>query len=178
MSVPGIGAAQFAFSNDGTFVYVPGNTSGTGNAIFWMDRQGKTQPLRAAPDRYLNIRFSPDGRRLAVQINSKDNDVWVYDWERETMSRLTFDAGLDADPVWTPDGRRIAFGSFRGNQSGGPYGIYWLRADQSGEPQRLTQSQNNQRPRSWHPSGKFLAFQEGAVPRGQGQSPHHHGPAA
>ena len=163
MNSSGSGASEYAFSNTGALVYMAGVSSGGDLGIYWMDRQGHTEPLRAIPDRYLNIRFSPDGRRLAMQINARDNDIWVYEWERDTRSRLTVDPGVDADPVWTPDGQRIAFGSLRANQSGGPYGIYWLRADQSGEPQRLTESQNIQRPRSWHPTGKFLAFQEAPV---------------
>jgi serine/threonine-protein kinase len=62
--------------------------------------------------------------------------------------------------VWTPDGRRIAFNSDRDNS---PLNLYWQRSDGSGEAQRLTRSQHSQWPVSWHPSGKFLAFEEHLV---------------
>lgn len=62
--------------------------------------------------------------------------------------------------MWTPDGRRIAFNSDRDNS---PLNLYWQRSDGSGEAQRLTRSQHSQWPVSWHPSGKFLAFEEHLV---------------
>jgi Tol biopolymer transport system component len=77
------------------------------------------------------------------------------------LTRFTFDAAIDVDPVWTPDGRRLAFGSTRGN--GKAPNIYWQRADGNGEPQRLTTSEGIQLPSSWHPSGKFLAFTESTL---------------
>jgi serine/threonine-protein kinase len=146
------GGAQFAFSRDGTLVYQRGE--GRGTSIQWMDREGKTQPLGAAPGSYNTIRFSPDGQRLALG----GRDVWVYEWGRDTLSRVTFDPGWDGFPVWSPDGRRVAFVSLRADQAAG--NLYWQGADGTGEAERLTESKNLQLPTSWHPSGKFLAFQE------------------
>ncbi len=79
---PGNGGAQFAFSRDGTLVYQRGEGLLT-TPIQWMDREGKLQPLRATPGHYNNIRFSPDGERLALDILEGNNrDVWIYEWER------------------------------------------------------------------------------------------------
>ncbi len=154
---PDNAGAQFAFSRDGTLVYQRGE--GFATPIQWMDRKGKLQPLRAAPGVYNNIRFSPDGQRLALDIiEGKNWDLWVYEWERDTLSRLTFDPGVDRDPAWSPDGQRIAFSSTRGDQV--IRNLYWQRADGTGEAQRLTEGKSQQRATSWHPSGKFLAFQE------------------
>jgi serine/threonine-protein kinase len=72
------------------------------------------------------------------------------------MSRLTSKTGLDRNPVWTPDGRRITFDSNRE----GPFNIYWQRADGTGGEQRLTESKNVQYAWSWHSSGRFLAMGE------------------
>jgi serine/threonine-protein kinase len=83
--------------------------------------------------------------------------VWIYEWTRDTLTRLTFDPAIDQKPVWTPDGKRIVFASNRAN---GPTNLYWQRADGTGEVQRLTQSSNGQFPSSFHPSGKYLAFYE------------------
>ena len=120
----------------------------------WMDQDGKTSPLRAVSAVYDSIRLSPDGTRVAVEITDRQPDIWIYEWARDTLRRFTFD--LSSTAVWTPDGSRIAF---RSKRAGGD-NLYWQRADGTGEVQRLTESQNPQFPMSWHPGGKFLAFQE------------------
>ena len=73
-------------------------------------------------------------------------------------TRLTFDPAHDENPVWTPDGRHVVFTSLRGEN--GEHNLYWRPSDGSGEAGRLTESENWQRPSSWHPSGRFLAFLE------------------
>jgi serine/threonine-protein kinase len=156
-TTPGTGAVQLTFSRDGSFVYAPGTSDTGSSSIFWMRRDASTQPLRAAPATYRGgVRFSPDGGRLALSIVNQQSDIWVYDWGRDVLSRLTSHPSLDLDPVWTPDGRRITFRSARN----GVDNIYWQRADEAGEPQRLTESKIPQFPLAWHPSGKFLAFRE------------------
>jgi serine/threonine-protein kinase len=152
------GSAQFAVSASGTLVYVPGRSSGAGIPVHWIDREGKTTPLRATPANWFDLHFSPDGRRLAMAIIDGLSDVWVYDLARETLARLTKDPVNAAAPVWTPDGRRIVFASARADTS--TFNLYWQRADATGDAQRLTESTNQQYPGSWHPSGRFLAFYE------------------
>ena len=158
MSSPEIGGAQFAFSRNGTLVYLAGHSVGPGAPIHWMDREGRTTLLRAAPANWRNPAFSPDGQRLAMQINDgKQDDVWVYDWERDVLTRVTFDPSDENVPAWTPDGRRITFNS---SQAGGKRNLYWQRADGTGEAERLTESKHTQYSLGWHPSGRFLAFVE------------------
>jgi len=156
---PVTGGAQFAVTDNGTLVYLPGQSVSRDAPIAWMDREGKATSLRATPANWANPQFAPDGRRLAMYINDgKQSDVWVYDWARNALSRLTFDAADDSLAAWTPDGRRIAFSSTRADKS--TLNLYWQRSDGTGEIQRLTESKNNQLATSWHPSGKFLAFHE------------------
>jgi len=157
-AAPGFAGAHFASSDRGMLVFMPGRGIDVGGQIHWMDREGKTQPLRALPGRYLSIRFSPDGQKLAIDIlEGRQRDVWVYEWGRDTLSRLTFERALDSNAVWTPDGRRIAFASDRADRS--RWNLYWQRADGTGDAERLTESKNPQWPTSWHPAGKLLAFQ-------------------
>jgi len=158
-SNPSTGATQFAASDTGTIVYLPGQAISLDAPIHWMDRDGKTSPLRTTPANWSNPHFAPDGRRLAVDsTDGTQLDVWIYEWARDTLSRLTFDPANNAKPVWTPDGRRIVFGSTRADKS--TYNLYWQHADGTGDVQRLTNSKNAQSPASWHPSGKFLSFYE------------------
>ena len=162
----GDGGAQFAVSDTGTFVYLPGRSASGDTSIYWMDHTGKATPLRATAASWSNPRFSPDGRRLALDIGTGGAgvDVWVYEWARDTLTRLTFDPTQDRNPVWTPDGRRIVFASARGDKL--TSNLYWQRADGTGDVQRLTESKNLQYPSSWHSSGKFLAFYENSPQTG------------
>ena len=159
-SNPNGGSAQFAASETGTFVYLSrpiGSAPMGGAPIQWMDRAGRRTPLRATSTNWGNPHFSPDGTRLAVEINDgKQLAVWVYDWEHDRESQLTLNAAQNQKPVWTPDGRRIAFWSNRDVQQN----LYWQRADGTGDAQRLTNSPYPQSAASWHPGGRILAFQE------------------
>ena len=153
---PAVGVAQFSFSETGNLAYIAGGSGGENVSISWMDREGKFTPLRDTPGNYYNPAFSPDGKRLALEISDgKRNDIWVYEWERDTLARLTFAGETNSYPVWTPDGQRITYSS---QEKGGPLNLWWIRADGAGNPQRLTESKNVEYPRSWRPDGKVLAF--------------------
>jgi Tol biopolymer transport system component len=106
---------------------------------------------------WFNLLFAPDGRRLAMEIREASSDVWVYDWERDTLSRLTSDPIRATKPVWTPDGRRIVFSSPRADKV--TPNLYWQLVA-GGEAQRLTDSSYHQEAASWDPSGRYLAFEQ------------------
>ncbi len=148
------GRALFDYSLTGSAVYQRGGSDQTIRIIQWMDSSGKLTPLLAKPGFYFDPRFSPDGKRLALVINESGNDdIWVYDWQRDAMTRLTFDPQSDDSPVWTPDGRYIAYRS--------QDGIYLIRADGAGKPRRLTESKAaDQVPYSFTPDGKRLSFSD------------------
>jgi Tol biopolymer transport system component len=153
------GGAQFAISDGGTLVYLAGTDMAGVAPIRWLDRAGKTALLRSTASDWSNPSFSPDGRKLAMDIfDGSQSDVWIYEWERDTLSRLTFDPADDVRPIWTSDGRYITFGSRRGDKS--TMNLYWQPADGTGEVQRLTDTKNNQFPTSWHPKLPVLAFTE------------------
>jgi serine/threonine-protein kinase len=148
-----LGVAQFSFSRDGAFAYVPGGTNVGERTLLWVDRKGAPQPLPAPPRPYGVPRLSPDGQRLAVGIQSTGG-LWLYDLARGTLTRLT--ESRSNYPIWTPDGKRLTFLS----AVGGTIGLSWMLADGSGAPERLTTSENGQYPGSWSPDGQVLAFSE------------------
>jgi Tol biopolymer transport system component len=157
-AAPASGSAQLAVSAEGTLVYLPGATLSDARPLHWLTRDGKPSVLRATAAQWANARFSPDGQKLALEIfDGKQWEIWIYEWARDTLTQLTFDQGEDRFPVWTPDGRRIAFASDRGRT--GILNWYWVNADGTGEVTRLTDSPNSVRQGSWHPSGRFFAFQ-------------------
>jgi len=154
----GNGGAQFSFSETGNLVYVAGGSGSQNVSIYWMDREGKFTPLREAPGAYRNPAFSPDGKRLALDIDDgKRRDIWVYEWERDTLTRLTSAAEVNEKPVWTPDGQRISYSS---QEKGGESNLWWIRADGAGNPQRLAESKSTQYARSWRPDGKVFVFRQ------------------
>jgi serine/threonine-protein kinase len=159
VSSPNNGMAQFSVSDTGTVVYLPGQSTSSPMPIHWRERTGKTTTLRAGSADWANPGFSPDGRRLAVDISDgTQTDIWILDWARDVMSRLTSEPAEDVAPFWTPDSQRIAFGSKRAD--GITFNLYWQRSDGAGDVQRLTESKNNQHGGSFHPNGKILAFSE------------------
>jgi serine/threonine-protein kinase len=160
-----LGAGLFAVSNTGMLAYTPVESAGGRiRPIEWIDRSGKVTSLQSAASDWGALAFAPDGRRFAFQVwDDKQVDIWVADWARGALARLTTSNSHSQSPVWTPDGRRVAFASQRGErQVGNTFNLYWQRADGSGNVQRLTTSDNAQAPGSWHPNGKVLAFEERA----------------
>ena len=131
----GNGSAQLDFSPTGTLIYRSGGVTGGGLfTIAWLDGTGKVQPLLAKPGTYGHPSMSPDGQRLALDVRegSGGTDIWLYDWQRDTMTRLTFTGNANT-PLWSPDGRYIAFRAVG-------EGMSVTRSDGSGKPQPLTES--------------------------------------
>jgi serine/threonine protein kinase len=155
---PSFAGAQFSFSDSGNLSYVAGRAGDQNVSIYWMDREGKFTPLRETPAGYYNPAFSPDGKRLAMDIlDGKRRDIWVYEWERDIMTRLTFAGESNSNPVWTPDGQRIVYSS---QEKGGVSNLWWIRADGAGDAQRLAESKSPQFGNSWRPDGKLLTFRQ------------------
>lgn len=157
------GAAQFSASDNGRLAYLPASIADA--PIVWLDERGNSTALRATPANWSDPAFSPDGGQLAMNVSDgKQSDIWIYDWARDAMSRLTLDAAADFKPVWSPKGTQIAFSSSRGGP--GTLQIYLQRADGTGQATQLTKGRLPQAPVSWHPSGKFLAFMEASAETG------------
>jgi Tol biopolymer transport system component len=156
------GAAQYDLSATGSLVYVPGGVQSAQRELVWVKRNGAEQPLAAPARLYISPRLSPDGQRIAVGIQDRGTQVWLYDVIRQTTTRLTFEGETNSAPVWTPDGKRIAFQSNRE----GPLNIFWQPADGSGGVERLTTDESLQAPSSWSPDGQLLAFIGGSPTTG------------
>jgi WD40 repeat protein len=157
----GRNAADFSVSRSGALLYVPGGDSAsTARTLAWIDRNGREEPIKAPPRGYLSVDLSPDDTRIAVSATDLSNpDIWIVDLARGLPTRLTFDPGADTNPVWTPDGRWIAFRSTRG----GAPNVFRRAADGTGDDERLTSSPNSQIPFAFSPDGLRLVFNE-AVP--------------
>ncbi len=144
----GFFSTNFDASENGTLVYVPRKES----KLVWRDHQGNAHVIPAPARDYREPDISPDGKRVAVNIvEGAARDIWVYDLERGTLTRLTF--GKDEwFTLWTPDGENIVFTSGRAGQ----YNLYMKRADGSGDAEQLTVHEHQQKASSWSPDGRVL----------------------
>src|SRR5262245_12945353 len=139
VSVSSLGAAAATVTQAWTLAYVArGAGDATPRSLVWVDRQGHETPLPTPARAFVSPRISPDGTRVVVNTFDQESDLWVWDLVRKTLTRLTFDPGIDQTPVWTPDGRRVLFASNRA----GAYNPYVRAADGTGTEVRLVASPN------------------------------------
>ncbi len=149
------GFASLAMSSTGTLVYLPGGPSAARQTpVMWLTQSGSLTALRASPASFGFQRFSPDGKRLAmVIVNGRQTDIWVYDWERDILTRVTTDPGSELGPVWTPDGTGLVFAAQRG---GSVSNLFWRRADGTGDEVQLTTSPVSQIPDQFDREGRLV----------------------
>jgi serine/threonine-protein kinase len=152
-----IGDASFGFSALGFLVYATGGNNVGTRSLVWVDRSGKEQALEAPTDAYAYPRISPDGTRIAIDVRDEDSDIVVLDLVRNSLTRPSPHPARDVYPVWTPDSKRIVFGSARD----GADNLYVQNADGSGNVERLTTSTNSHIPYSFSADAKYLAIRAG-----------------
>jgi Tol biopolymer transport system component len=113
-TTPDNGAADFAVSETGTLIFITPKVSGELlRTLSWVDRQGKEEPLTLAPGRYAYARVSPEGTRVALDIGGANRDIWIWDLQRTSLTKLTDGPSEDMLPVWSRDGQRVFFASDR-----------------------------------------------------------------
>lgn len=149
--------ASFSVSTAGTIVY----TRGTARPLVltWFNREGKAVGTLGEPGQYTNVTLSPDGTRLAVSLTSgspANRDVWIVDLAGGSASRVTLDPAVDATPIWSPDGTRVAFSS----QRAGPYQIYVSASTISATPQAevLLKADAASIATDWSSDGRHIVF--------------------
>jgi len=98
-----------------------------------------------------------------LEVRDQENDIWVWDFARATLTRVTSDPGLDQAPVWMPDGQRVVYSSEAGGFAGS---MFWRPSDGTGTAERLTESTNFQRPSSVTADGTRVLFWQGASATG------------
>jgi len=150
------GASQFSVSRDGSLAYVAGITGAVERKLFWIDRHGLARDLPAPPRNYVAARLSPDAHHLVTVIGgSGDSDVWLYDLQRNTLTRLTTEQGTKIGPLWTPDGKRVVYGAAT---RGHGMNVMWKPVDGSGPARALLSGSESPMliPSSWSADGKLL----------------------
>jgi Tol biopolymer transport system component len=149
-------SANYAFSANGTLVYLPGSGERE-RVLALVDRGGAVQRLRVPPKAYLNPRLSPDEKKMVVETEeSNRHAIWAYDLAGTSDIRQLTLKGNNQRPIWMPESRHVTFAS----DQDGPMSIYTQPVDGSSPPERLTTAEKGTEhwPESWSPDGSTLSF--------------------
>jgi len=151
--------AAFSASEKGVLAGKPASSTGVTQQLIWYDRAGAPLETLGEMAEYSNPALSPDRAQLAVarrDTRAGTRDLWTMDLSRGVMSRFTFDADDDLNPVWTPDGQWIVFTSNRK----GVRDIYRRPSSGAGEDELLLESSNPKNLEHISPDGRYLIFNE------------------
>jgi len=161
-----VAISGFSASATDVLVYVVGTQSAPGGGVrgimqgqlTWFDREGKALGTVGEIGSYRTLALSPDGKRVAFDRadpqNPSTRNIWIYEFERGVTTRFTFSTGWDTNPVWSPDGSRIAFDSNRD----GAFDLYQKISNLAGDDELLYRSSEAKAPSGWSPDGRFLLY--------------------
>lgn len=157
--------------NFGAFSVVPSvltyqtGAVAAGTRIVEIDRTGKQQILWREAALLQNIALSPNGDQIAADIGlsaGQLTDLWIYNLPKHTNTRLTFDQ-FSSGPVWSPDGKQIAFS----RQTGMGSQIVIKNVSGSGDEQVVINENEPTLPFSWSSDGRYLLYRLGLTLLGQ-----------
>jgi len=144
---------NYSLTEAGLLLYQDDTTSG-GRQLTWLDLDGKELGKVGEPALFQSgLQVAPDGRRaVAMMRGAESSELWIYDLARGVGSRFTFGPGQVGFPIWSPDGRQIAYTSGVGD-------ILLKAADGTSEPRTLLSDKSGFRaPTSWSPDGSLIAL--------------------
>ena len=147
---------QFSVSDGGDLAYTSGATQAR-QELVWLDRSGKQTASAGPSGEYGNFRLSPDEKSIVFNRSEGGNvDIWVLDMTRGVPSKISFDPDTDNLPIWSHDGLRILWPSFRS----GHFDLYIKAATGAGQDELFIKMGT---PRGWGTDwsrdGKFVLFQ-------------------
>jgi Tol biopolymer transport system component len=123
--------------------------------LVWRGRDGKQLGTVGPEANYIRLALSPNGERVAVvrSSGSDPNDIWLLDLNRDRSTRVTFDPAQDINPVWSPDGRQIAFSSSRT----GTFQLY-INDAVGGHDEQLTDTSSSKYAADWSRDGRYILY--------------------
>ena len=154
LGIDNVGGASFSLSENGVLAFRAGEKGG--QRMLWFDRNGRETPALTEVQDFADTAISPDGKRFAYDLTGAgtNTDLWIRDTVRGVSTRFTFEKERDFSPVWSPDGRRIAYS--RGNKLA--WDLYVKDAAGTGEPELLLESAENKFVTDWTKDGKYLIY--------------------
>jgi Tol biopolymer transport system component len=148
----------FTVSDDGTLAYRTGGA--VRRELVWVDRSGTRLDTATNPAEIQNpYSVSPDGKTLAMRIApalATIGEVWLQDLTRGVLSRFTFRGALVRNPVWSPDGTRVAISG--ANVGGYSYDIFQKPVTGSENEESLLHSGQSLSATDWSADGRFIVY--------------------
>jgi Tol biopolymer transport system component len=149
--------SNVSVSQNGAMAFLRGDVAN--RRLVWFDRSGKQHETVGPPGEVNDIVLSRDAKRLAMQrIDGGNSDIWLMDLARGVPSRFTFDAAVDDNPVWSPDGNQIVFSSGAANADVN-FNLYRRVSNGVGTPELLLKSDLAKEATDWSSDGRFIVFQ-------------------
>ncbi len=149
------GAAHAACSQTGILVHAPGGVQKPSRSLLTLASDGAVVDTARCEDAIEEPRVSPDGRTVILGRPGRGSDLWLYDRERRTFTRVTFE-GTTFAGIWGPGSGTITCSS----SSSGAADLYCLQPDRSMEPAMLLRTDFDKVAASWSPDGSTLAYTE------------------
>ena len=153
-------APALSLSTTGTLAYrvrSPALPSYGARPLIWFDRSGKEIGRVGDADPGIRPSLAPDGRQVAVMRSAdpvSPPDIWLIALDRDVLTRFTSNGGINLDPIWSPDGREIAFSASLKNQ----FDLYRQRVDGTGKEELLLATPEAKTPSDWLPQGQLLLY--------------------
>ena len=151
LTVGGGPSGAFSVSETGTLAFKQSPLL-EASQLFWFDRTGKQVGAAAAAGAFADIELSLDDKYVVFEAGSP-GDIWALNIESNVTTRVTSDPSRDADPIWSPDGKTIAF---RGDRAGGH--LYSRAFGAVGEDKLLMRSEARESPDAWSRDGHYLVY--------------------
>jgi Tol biopolymer transport system component len=147
----GFSLAAFSVAQDGKLLYASGSDR---YQMTWYSREGKVLGTVGEPDRYVDIRISPNGKQVVSAIDSPTGPyLWLRDFSSDRQTRLIFDIPTYV-AAWSPDGRRVAYHGLVKRQ------LFESPTDGSGRQEAVMQSPRNVFINDWSPDGRSILYNE------------------
>jgi serine/threonine protein kinase/Tol biopolymer transport system component len=155
LNITNLGRAAFSASDTGTLVYENLETRST--RLTWYDRSGKPLDIVGSSGAFSQPSLARDEHIVGVRRvdpETQDADIWTIDQARKVESRVTSYGGVTLNPIWSPDGSRLIFGSARS----APPNLFEMLPGSIGSETRLLASNFNNQPTGWSPDGRFIVY--------------------
>ena len=147
------GTSNFYFSNNGTLIYIQGSNEYTKRNIVKIDMQGKITIIDSTDHIFTEPALSPDNKKIAfTTTDNKTSDIWVFDINRKTSSKLTF-GGENRTPKWSPDGNEISYTKLKSDNNSG---VFIKPFDGSGKEREIYSLSDRLFVDDWTRDGKYL----------------------